>query len=142
MTKNVSENKENKARREAMAKHVAEVVDEKPPKFTCSDEDWAKTPLAMRQHIWRRLIEGAAGIEKYSWVDGVRKYDEMAKASGTTLAEALEKYIAMETLWRTSPANAFSAMAKHSGLTPDQLLAQVVEYLQSPEYLKEQRNVH
>lgn len=109
-----------------------------------TDDDWAQIPEAVREEIWRGIFELADGEDKYKDIyavtQSVQKYDDMAKASGTTLAAALEKYVAIETQWRSDLVMGFCVVAQNFGVTPRQLFDEVVKGL--PEVLANQQTYY
>jgi hypothetical protein len=117
--------KQNQMRKQAKA--LANTV---PSQINCTADEWAKTPEIVRVEIWRAILELSSGLEQYApnakTFESVRKYDDMARASGTTLAEALERYTKIEAFWRQDPV---LATAGNFGLTPETLLSQVTDGL-------------
>ena len=69
--------------------------------------EWEATPESVRGAMNRRFKEMERGIERYRAVEQeyepVRQYAEMAKQSGTTLDQALQRYVGMEQKLRQDP---------------------------------------
>ena len=130
MSKDMKINSQKKERRERIKKQAAEAADEVPPGFShAAAKDWPTMPRETRELVWRRLLEVAHGLDKYydaaKAYEPVRKYHEMAKQSGTTLAKAIEQYMAMEALWRSDPITGFLAVCGNFGVAPDVMLGQI-----------------
>jgi hypothetical protein len=128
-----------KQKRAEMRKRAKTLAGTVPSQINCAADEWAKTPEPVRIEIWRAILELESGIERYqpdaSTFEKVRKYHDMALASGTTLARALEQYIQMEALWRQNPVAGFVAIAENFGMPPDVLLAQLFRDLQTEGYM-------
>jgi hypothetical protein len=98
-----------------------------PAGFTKAAQDaWAATPEPVRADVERRIGELMQGMEKYKGevaaFEPVRKFDEMARAGGTTLDKALTAYVGIEDAWRADPARGFVEVAKNFGVDPMALL--------------------
>jgi hypothetical protein len=57
--------------------------------------------------------------------DRFSAYDKLAKESGTTLADAMDRYVNIDRQFHSNPAEAFLTIARNTGFTP----AQVVQML-------------
>jgi len=82
--------------------------------------EWEATPESVRGAMNRRFKELESGIEKYRQMaqeyEPVRQYAEMAKQSGTTLDQALERYVGMEQQLRQDPMAGLQAVVANLDL--------------------------
>jgi hypothetical protein len=77
---------------------------------------WATTPPAIKAEVNRRFSELQSGIERYrSEVEPLRRFDQQAKASGTTLAAALESYTAIEQAIARNPVEGLDLICRNLG---------------------------
>lgn len=108
---------------------------------------WAQIPEAARATLAaefdRRHAEVQAGLEKYKDVQAslekykgaaeafepVRKFDEMARQSGTTLDKALAAYVGIEDAWRKNPAHGFAEVCRNLGADPVAMAQYVLQTL-------------
>jgi hypothetical protein len=91
-----------------------------PEGFNVSREDWAKTHPDLRSEINRMVKEFASGMAKYS--AGAERDAEMAEwhamaaEKGTTLPEALGRYVTMQALLERDPLLGLQVIARNTGL--------------------------
>lgn len=77
---------------------------------------WATTPPAIKAEVNRRFSELQSGIERYrSEIEPLRRFDQQAKASGTTLAAALESYTAIEQAIARNPVEGLDLICRNLG---------------------------
>src|SRR6185312_14432959 len=103
------------AKAQPEAKAASEAAKPTPPSFTGEDEppsraspdakkDWANTPPSVRGEFNRAVKELTAGLEKYRPAaerdSEIAEFHELAKKGGTTVKEALSKYVGMENQLR------------------------------------------
>jgi len=93
----------------------------------------AALPEGIRADVERRFGELTAGIEKYKSgaeaFESVAKYDEQARASGTTLDAALQAYTGMEERLKTDPLAGLFQICHNTGIDPTwavQAMAQAI----------------
>ncbi|MGC2776837.1 MAG: hypothetical protein WA418_14510 [Bradyrhizobium sp.] len=107
-----------------------DIIDPPPASWKISREAWASTPEVIRIEALRAVKELVAGFEKYrSAADRdaeLADFHQMAKAGGTTVKEALRKYITTESLIRTDPVEGIRRLAAGMGVD---LEAMLTEYL-------------
>lgn len=117
----------------------------KPPTITIAPptrlspqakEAWEQTPEPVRVEVDRAIGELTKGIETYQarW-EPLRQFDEMAKAGGTTLPDALGRYINLENLLRTDPVAGMLAVCQNMKIDP----AQMAEAMTQPDAGQRQR---
>lgn len=93
---------------------------------------WANVPNSVKAEVHRLTTEHDAEVKRVSaeW-EPVRKYDEMAKQSGTTLDKALEAYVSTEQQLRSNdPATkvaAINRVIQMAGVTPEQYAAFITQ---------------
>ena len=116
------------------AKPVIPAKYEAPARFTAQAKaEWEKAPETVRAEVTRMHKELEAGFAKHKesaeLFEPVRKYHEMAKAAGTTMDKAMERYVAIDQdLASTNPqtkVQAIEHILKVAGITPMQYAAYV-----------------
>lgn len=89
-----------------------------PPGWSVqSKAAWDGLPDHIRADIAKREEEVSSGFAQYA---GVKPYADMARESGTTLPEALGRYVNMEQLLRKDFKQGIFAIAQNMGVTPQQ----------------------
>ena len=82
---------------------------------------WDTAPETLRAEVSRMEKEFTAGFAKHrasaEAFEHVREYDEMAKKGGTTLKEALSKYVNMENQLRADPIKGLEIICQNVGLS-------------------------
>lgn len=82
--------------------------------------EWEAVPESVRGAVHRRSQEMERGIEKYRAAaqeyEPVRQFAEMAKQSGTTLDQALQRYVGIEQQLRQDPMGGLQAVVANMGL--------------------------
>lgn len=90
---------------------------------------WANAPEPVKAEIHRALRETEAGIEKYresaQAFEDIRQFDEMAKQSGTTIKDALGRYVALNQSVAKDPISGLDAICQEIGTS----LQDVVDYV-------------
>ena len=61
----------------------------------------------------------APDVERMAQNDSLQEYHELAERSGTTLAEALGKYVAAEQRLRADPVNEMARIMRSVGIDPE-----------------------
>lgn len=86
---------------------------------------WETAPEPVRAEVARMEREMSQGLEKYkadaTEFESVRPFHEMAKQSGTTLAQAMSNYVNMEKLIRSDPGRGFLELCKNAGIDPKKM---------------------
>ena len=82
--------------------------------------EWRDTPPGVRGSVHRALTEMERGIEQHregaqAW-EHVRRFDEMARQTGTDLPTALERYTNMENALRQNPIQGLEAVVAQNQL--------------------------
>lgn len=98
-----------------------------PSRFTpAAKAAFAAAPPELQAEIRRLEAETTKGIETYKAAyEPVRRFDDMARQSGTTLERALEGYVGMENLLRSDPVRGMLAICQNAGIDP-QAMAQAL----------------
>jgi hypothetical protein len=79
--------------------------------------EWAKTSPVVRAETERAFRELEGGLQQYQQrFEPLKPYDDMARNSGTTLHEALNRYVGLESTLRTDPLSAFRSICENAGL--------------------------
>jgi hypothetical protein len=105
------------------AKPLRQTAYKEPPSGfdTAAKAEWEAVPESVRGAMHRRAQEMEQGIEKYRTdaqeYEPVKRYAEMAKQSGTTLDQALGRYVEMENALRRDPMAGLQAVVANLGLT-------------------------
>src|SRR6185437_9570300 len=122
-------------------KPATEAAKPTPPSFTGEDEppsraspdakkDWANTPPSVRGEFNRAVKELTAGIEKYRPAaerdSEIAEFHELAKKGGTTVKEALSKYVGMENQLRADPIKGLEIICQNAGLSLRDVAAHVL----------------
>lgn len=94
---------------------------EAPPRFDdAAKSEWEAVPEKTRDTIHRTVRELEQGITKHRAAaeafEPIRKYDDMAKQSGTDLATALQRYTGMEQELRRNPIAGLQAVVANLGI--------------------------
>lgn len=90
-----------------------------PPSFSpTAKAKWAQVPPEVQAAIDKREKEVDAGFKKYAGLD---QYVQQAQQSGTTLPEALGRYVAAEQLLEREPIKGILWLCNNYGITPAQL---------------------
>lgn len=93
-------------------------------------EKWLNTPRAVQRDVENLTREHEAEVSKYreshERYESVRQFDEMAAREGTTLNQALGRYVGMEQALRTDPVNGFKALLENMSLRPEQAVSYIL----------------
>jgi len=129
------------AKAQPEVKPASEAAKPTPPSFTGEDEppsraspdakkDWANTPPSVRGEFNRAVKELTAGIEKYRPAaerdSEIAEFHELAKKGGTTVKEALSKYVGMENQLRADPIKGLEIICQNAGLSLRDVAAHVL----------------
>lgn len=83
---------------------------------------WAQAPEPVKAEVNRALAELTTGLEGYqAKLAPLKQFDEMAQAGGTTLPEALSKYVNMENMLRADPVRGMAEVCRNLGVDPRQM---------------------
>ena len=102
--------------------------DEPPARFSAdAKQAWKDAPEAVKAEIRRALAENEKGLTDYQkrW-EPLKRFDDMARQSGTTLHEAMERYVGLETLMRKDPIKGLDAVARNAGFTLEQVAQHIL----------------
>jgi hypothetical protein len=103
---------------------------------------WATAPEPVKAEVARMERELTQGLEKYKTsheaYEQVRQYDEMAKANGRSLKEALDTYVHLDRLIGQDPVKGIEALCEAKGFTLRQLAEKVLG--QAPDQQAGQRD--
>jgi hypothetical protein len=78
--------------------------------------DWAKTPESVRSDVQRRFSEMEKGINEYRQrFEPLKRYDEMARAGGTSLDVALANYTNIEQTLARNPIEGIDLILRNIG---------------------------
>src|SRR5690606_6392289 len=105
--------------------------------------EWEAVPESVRGAVHRTIKEIEQGIEKYrsdaEAYEPIRKFDEMARANGGNLAEAIQKMVDLEAAFTRNPIEGFlrvgqalninikDVAAKIAGMQPEQMSVQAAQ---------------
>lgn len=82
--------------------------------------EWETVPESVRGAVHRRAREMESGIERLraqvQEYEPVKQYAEMARQSGTTLDQALQRYVGMEQMLRQDPMSGLQQVVANLGL--------------------------
>lgn len=98
-------------------------------------EKWDNVPNVVKSEIARTFKEHETATAQYKEIarnwDDIREYDEMAKASGTTLKQAMTRYVSMERELNNNPAQGIAAILQTVGLTPEAYAVHILKAAQA-----------
>lgn len=98
---------------------------EAPARFLPKAKElWGNTPNPVKDEVHRFYQEvenerKANEVQSKEW-ESVKHYDQMAKANGTSIREALDNYTRVDKMLRTDPVNGIAEVLKIAGVTPQQ----------------------
>lgn len=79
---------------------------------------WATAPESVRAETHRALREMDAGIAEYKEkLEPLKRFDEMAKAQGTTMAKAMENYTQIDALLQKDPVAGLEKVCSSLGFS-------------------------
>jgi hypothetical protein len=104
---------------------------EAPAKFMPrAKELWTNTPHEVRVEMQRVMAEAEteanSARESSKQYEALKPYAEMAERSGTTIDQAMSRYVQMEQTLRNNPSEGFRALATNMGMTPVQVIGHVM----------------
>lgn len=93
-------------------------------------EKWANVPTVVKQDFARIMSEHETEVSQLREVSEsyakVAHFDKMAKEGGTTLDQALTKYVNMENMFRQDPAHGFRELMSNLGMQPAQAIGAIL----------------
>lgn len=95
-------------------------LSEPPTRFSADAKAaWKDAPEPVKGEIKRAITELETGLRRYQQVvEPLKPYLDRAQQSGTTVHEALDRYVRMEETLRRDPAAGLRALAQNMGMTP------------------------
>jgi len=105
---------------------------EPPPKrFTAAaKEAWASAPETVRAEMLRLEAELTAGLRKYQAAAArdasLAEFHTMAAKGGTTVREALSRYVNLESQLRTDPVKGLEIICQNIGMSLREVAANVL----------------
>jgi hypothetical protein len=99
------------------------IIPSPPKRFSAAAvEDWASTPATVRAEVLRLEAELTAGLAKHRSAAArdaeLSDFHDRAAKGGTTLREALSRYVSLEDLLRTDPDKGLEAIFQNIGISP------------------------
>jgi hypothetical protein len=97
---------------------------EPPPKRFSAEamEDWTSTPETVRTEVLRLEAELTAGLKKHQAAAArdaeLSDFHDRAAKGGTTLKDALSKYVSLEDLLRSDLERGLEAIFRNIGILP------------------------
>lgn len=90
-----------------------------PARFsTDAKAAWANAPEAVRAETHRALRELDAGITEYKEkMEPLKRFDDMARANGTTMAKAMENYTRIDAMLQDNPVNGLEEICRSLGFS-------------------------
>lgn len=112
-------------------------VDDAPARFSADAKAaWATAPESVRGEVRRAITELESGLQQKSaqlqQYQPIEPFMAMAHQSGTTLDQALSRYVNLENTLRADPLRGIEAVLANVGMTPAQY-AQMAGYTQQPQ---------
>lgn len=94
-----------------------------PPGWSpTSKRDYAALPQHIKADIAKREDEVNQGLSKLQSYKGLDPFVDMARSSGTTLPEAVQRYVAAEQLLEKSPVEGLKWLCQNYKIDPRQLI--------------------
>lgn len=92
---------------------------------------WANVPHEVKAEVHRVAQEYEAEIAKHKaasdFYESMREFDELARRTGTTVPDALRRYVGLEQTLRQNPAQGIAEVLRNVGLTPQQYAEHVMK---------------
>lgn len=90
-------------------------------------EKWANVPGEVKGEIARIMKEHDSEVSAArEFIQPLIKYHQMAQQTGTTVHEALERYVNMEQQLRHDPAQGFRALLQNMQMEPTEAIGQIL----------------
>lgn len=93
-------------------------------------EKWTNVPQEVKFEVHRVLQEAETEIAQYKehqqFREELKPFEEEAKASGTTVKEALTNYVTMEKALRSDPAQGFRQLLSNMQMRPQQAISHIL----------------
>lgn len=117
-------------------------VTEAPSRFSADAKQvWADAPEAVRGEIKRAISELEGGLaQKDAQLEPLKPYMDMAQKQGTTVHEALDRFLKMEDALRSDLPKGMEMLAQNFGMTLPQLVA-AAQRQQPPEQDAKDRQI-
>jgi len=91
-------------------------------------EKWANVPGEVKVDFARIVKEHEAEVSgAREFIQPLVKYHQMAQQSGTSLPDALERYVGMEQALRNDPAQGFKQLLDNMEMDPTQAIGQILK---------------
>jgi hypothetical protein len=98
-------------------------------------EKWATVDPDVKGEVYRTIDNMEKGMKEYKESHEFRKsishFEEMAKTAGTTVPEALQRYVAIDQEIIRNPMNGIALVLKSAGLTPEQYAGAILKQVQA-----------
>jgi hypothetical protein len=103
----------------------------RPTRFSpAAKEDWASTPETVRAEVLRLEKELTAGLKRRQAAAArdadLADFHDRAAKGGTTLRQALCRYVGLEDLLRTDPEKGLEAIFQNIGISPCEWAAKLI----------------
>lgn len=93
-------------------------------------ELWNNVPHPVREEFDRVMRENDTQTEQYreshQFREELKSFEEEAKATGTTIKEALTNYVTMEKALRSDPAQGFRQLLSNMQMQPQQAISHIL----------------
>lgn len=93
-------------------------------------ELWNNVPHPVREEFDRVMRENDTQTQQYreshQFREELKPFEEEAKATGTTIKEALTNYVAMEKALRSDPATGFRQLLSNMQMQPQQAISHIL----------------
>ena len=100
---------------------------EAPTRFSADAKaEWATAPKSVQHEIRRAIEEMEAGLNGYQQDYGdLKDYAELAKGQGTTIKEALDRYVGIERMLQEDPVKGLEQICQNMGTTLQDIVSKV-----------------
>lgn len=120
-------------------------LSEPPARFSADAKAaWTALPDAVKGEVHRAIREMEKGLqEKDARLAPLKPFFDLAQRTGTTLPEAMSRYVAMEQALRQDPIRGMDAIARNMGLSLEAIARRVLGQPQDRQQAaKDQRIAH
>ena len=102
---------------------------EPPQKFLPrAKELWPNVPNEVKGEVARLVSEHENEVKQArEFITPLVKYHHMATQAGTTVHDALDRYVNMETALRQNPAEGFKALLSNMKMQPQQAISHIIK---------------
>ncbi len=119
-----------KTRREMRSESLREPPPAPARLLPTAQEKWKHVPQEVKFEVTRVLNEAEAEKSKFQesqkFREELRQFEDEAKASGTTIKEALTNYVTMEKALRSDPATGFRQLLSNMQMQPQQAISHIL----------------